>query len=447
MSFAAFILKLEADAKGVEKGVNTAVNHFKRLGATVKGIEQRQEAQRKMETKLATERLKPEERLNQLLRTREQIANRLARVEDPRTKNLYLQKQLEVEKNIAAARTAAARAPWIAAGRFAGGLLVGGGAVGAMANFSATAANELTDAQLTSGLSLQALQKLRAGADATGTSFPGLTRAAGNVRVAQSGALNGNAKMLKAFSQAGLSESDLRSMTPEEIFFKLAQGGANLGNVSALQKIFGEGSDEVIKAFGNGLGRAAERLERFGLLMDDSMIEALSGFKSDLQFARSALKQVAQWAAGGLTSGFLRLGLRAKSVGALFAGGGLDAAGELQARADLIGDSDYAESLARTKDLQQRLELAIERRDGEESDRQAAAEEEAKRYFRAYQARQERQRTSRFGTLGSGNHIDTDELAKIGLFRGGVSSRTPDSDRLDRIIRELQDLNREVRED
>lgn len=442
MSFAGFIIKLEADAKGVEKGVNVAQNHFKRLGTTVKEIEGRATKEREKQQKLAVERLKPEERLNSLLKTREQILGRIARVEDPRTKNLYLQKQVELEKQIAAARTVAARAPFKAAGRLAGGIALGAGVVGAGVNLAASNANELQDASLTSGLSLNALQKLQSGADATGTSFTGLTSAAKSVRVAQSAALNGNTKMLKAFEQAGIGQSDLRSMSSEDIFFRLAQGGANVGNVSALTKIFGEGSsDEVIKAFGNGLGEAAGRMDRFNLLMDDSMIEALADFKSGLQGSAATIKQLGRRALGGLAGGFMRLGKRAKSVGALFTGG-LDSAGDLQARADLIGDSDYGDSLAETKRLQGRLDLARQRRELE----QAGSQDELEADYNEWKyMRKVKDKKSSTGTLGSGNHIDSDELARIGLYRGGTDAGRLLQDQykeLQAIKRELEDIRR-----
>lgn len=440
MSFAAFILKLEADAKGVEKGVNVAQNHFKRLARTVRDIEKRREDQVKKETRMAMERLKPEEKLNSLLRTREQIAHRLARVEDQRIRGNYLQKQLETEKQITAIRasqaTAARASLFSRAGRIAGVAAIGGGIVGAGVNKGASLANELTDLQLTTGFSLEGLQKLRFGAGATGTSFQGLISAATNLRSAQSAALNGNEKQIKSFGQAGIGIGDIRKLTTEELFFKLSNGGANIGNASALQKLFGEGSSqEVIKAFGNGLSRAASLLDRFGS-STESTIQTLSGLKSGIQLVTASAVQFARWVTTGFASGVTGLGYLAKATFQYpFS---REAASNTLAKRELMFDDDYSASLAESSRLQQKLELSKERREGNDADRDAASQEDAEGWFRWYHANKNT-RSSHVGTMGSGNHIDTDQLAKIGLYRGGTAP-------VERILsdhtRELQRINR-----
>lgn len=487
MSFAAFVLKLEADSKGVGTGVNSAINHFKRLS---KEIETQQKKAAEINKKFSDEsfkRLKPEEQLNVLLHKRADIVNRISKTESETARRGYLLKQYELEKQIlgiqkqrvnaaaeldarlrgqlgaqlrknvvkggggispdaisdllhqipgaaSAARLAGILRPFGVAG---GAAAVGLGA-GGLALSAAGDANELKDLQLTSGLSLNALQKLKLGSTGTGTDFDGLVTGAKELRDSQSKAINGDAKALKHFQRLGISESDLSSLSTEELFFKIAGMGVTTQNFSSLQSVFGSGSDDVIKAFNNGLSGLTDKLEKFGAIIDDNTINELSSFKGSLQQINAAGAGVWSWFKSGLGKGFSRVNNNIASLMAL-ATGNTDAVGILQSENELLGDEDYGASLAHTRRLEQKLEDRKSARSKEDAEAEEDFWAEWEYLRNGTIAKTDKKKMRRNAESFGG--IDTDALARIGLFQGGTSETRKFQEN---ILREVRSIQRDI---
>lgn len=380
MSSAAFILKLEADAKGVERGTNAAISHFKRLGATVRDIEKRKDEQIRKDkelARLAFERLKPEQQLNSLLRTREQIANRIARVEDPRLKNSYLQKQLEIEQKIAAARIAGIGsavppvlgAPPVLAGA-AGGALAGG--------MGGTAKKFLGRFAGLAGVGMVG----RFGLDALNDPM----------QAAQLGrAVGVNSSMSQRLSLAAKASG----VDPSSVFDRV--GELKKGGLS---------TDEAIAKLDPKLLSLANSFSNLAI----SSSSAISGLERMVSIVRY-------------------LGTTAKAL--TFAGP------NLFNRA--VSNQFRTVDAPSVEEMQARLRERQESRDFEDWVEWVSGG--------TGPATEAKKKASRSGSRGGGgsNHIDTDELARIGLFRGGQTN-TPVTERLDRIHRELQQIRSEMDE-
>jgi hypothetical protein len=379
MSSAAFILKLEADAKGVERGTNAAISHFKRLGATVRDIEKRKDEQIRKDkelARLAFERLKPEQQLNSLLRTREQIANRIARVDDPRLKNSYLQKQLEIEQRIATARIAGMGshlppvlgAPPVLAGAAAGGALAGG----------------------MGGTAKKFLGRLAGPFAAGAFGRFGLDALNDPMQAAQLGrAVGVNSSMSQRLSLAAKASG----VEPSSVFDRV--GELKKGGLS---------TDEAIAKLDPKLLSLANSFSHLAI----SSSSAISGLERMVSIVRY-------------------LGTTAKAL--TFAGP------NWFNRA--VSNQFQTVDAPSVEEMQARLRERQESRDFEDwfewvSGGTGPATKEKKK--QAGRARG-----------GGSNHIDTDELARIGLFRGGQTN-TPVTERLDRIHRELQQIRSEMDE-
>lgn len=431
MSFAAFILKLEADTKGVNAGVNTAIGHFKRLGATVKEIEKRKEEMAKKtreEAKAAFERLKPEQQLNQLLRTREQLAHRLKNVENHQLKNSYLQKQLELEKQIAAVkeRQGGAFPTFSALGGRLGGLsslsripgvgrLVGGGLIGATvagvggaATGGVTSAEDIKDLSLKNGMSTDFIQRIMAGAAGTNTDFSSVMQVILDIQKNRSKALLGDKEATKSFGRLGFDKDRLSSMSSSDtalaLFDMVSSGAINENNMAAFFSVAEEGAKNILPGLNKGLSDMARN---FNGITSSDKIDALSAIGQSFREMWAGAK-----AAG---SGFLR-----------------NAAGFV------LGVND--DSGVDTSAMRERLAL-------KQAERQRAAEQAEGEDFNAELewlmggdvVKKTAKRRSNRGGVGN---IDTDSLARIGLFRGQSESKKFQED----LMKEVRSIQRDIAE-
>jgi hypothetical protein len=433
MSFAAFILKLEADAKGVEKGVNVAQTHLKRLGGTVKDIESRATKEKERQKREAEARLKPEEKLNQLLRTREQVLNRINRVDDPRTRNLYLQKQLEIEKQITAAkekqaantlrgRIGAAGGNLLgrlggARGAAIGAAVAGGATIGGAAVMGANTAIEDNDIAQQNGMTVGDIQRLRFSAKASRADFGQLLQVVLDIQKNRSQALLGDEGATKNFKRLGFSREKLAGQSAGDTAFSLfdmvGSGKINSNNMAAFFAVAEQGAKNILPALNRGLSEAARNFQGVDDGLSGSVALAAQVFSEGKAGVGNMVStsKVGQFFRGAIQKGLGLVGLDAP-------------AGNIQA-------------MQGTLDLKQ----------AERNLKESQAQEEARDWYRRWKAGEFGQDTKRGSRMGSGNHIDSDELARIGLFRGGASASAPVTERLDRIHNQLKELTDEVREE
>lgn len=445
MSFAAFILKLEADTRGVNAGVNTAIGHFKRLGASVKDIEKRKDEMAKKareEAKQAFERLKPEDRLNQLLRTREQIVQRIDRVDNPKIKNAYLQKQVELEKQIATAKKEQADAGRKGAIRSVAEFALGGGVIGLGARAGIGDAANIEAEALKAGLSPEAIQRLQFGANATGGDFRQILNTFLDVQKNRSGALMGDKEQIKSFSRLGYSTGDLAGMSPEQLFFdlsnKVQNGEINEGNIAAFFKVAEQGAKEVLPAMKRGLDDAARG---FGGLASSTnpVIAQLAEVHAAFVRIAATVKSTGAGFLRNTTAGALSLAKGGAAallnIPAMLGSDTAAAARDslLTEREQMWGDGDI--------DLTGALEAAKKRRELRDADARKSAEEEAKSYFEHYNAFIAPDAdTKRRNRKESFSQVDTDSLARIGLFRGANETKKFQED----ILRLVRDMQRDI---
>lgn len=445
MSFAAFILKLEADTKGVNAGVSSAINQFKKLGATIKEVEKR----RVEEHKAAQERLKPEEKLVQLMRTREQIANRIARVEDPKLKLSYLQKQVEVERKLTDLKKqqadAAANEKRKGVVSQVAGFVAAGGVAGMGARAGINSAHDIETGALKANISPEAFQRLQNATAASGGDFGNVLNTFLDVQKNRSGALMGDKEQIKNFGRLGYSQADLTRMSPEELFFDLSNkvqtGQINDSNIAAFFKVAEQGAKEILPAMKRGLDDAASGMLGF-VTTTSPAVRHLASIKTLFGEIGATAGGVGKWLLRGTTSGALGLGrLGAASllnIPAMLGSGRAAAARDniLDKRADQFSDGGDIDLTANYAAARQRREIL-------DAENREAAEEEAKREFIGHQEwmRQQRDNVKKSARRDNFGAVDTDELARIGLFRGGQAGQQKFQDD---ILREVRDIKQDI---
>ncbi len=147
-----------------------------------------------------------------------------------------------------------------------------GAALTANAMLFAKASMEMRDLSYVTGFSIDTLTKLKYAADLTGTSFSAIQTSVMFMSRSLREAQSPTSEMAKSLHELGLSARELKSSTPEEIFFTLANALAGVAdplerNALAMQ-IFGRGAVEIIP-FLDDLNRAMQEASGHAAFFSD----------------------------------------------------------------------------------------------------------------------------------------------------------------------------------
>lgn len=147
-------------------------------------------------------------------------------------------------------------------------------------------ADDLGKVSKQSGLTVESLSALRYAAQQNDTEFQNVADGLKKLRVAQVEATQGNQELADLFGEIGVSVSQLRSMSPEDLFFKVADATQTLGTEQErtylLTKLMGKSADELGSLMSNGatgIRQMMTEAERLGAVMSG---ETAEGIKASL---------------------------------------------------------------------------------------------------------------------------------------------------------------------
>jgi len=160
---------------------------------------------------------------------------------------------------------------------------VGGQLAGAL-SFTALAAglknavdkgDQLQDLANRFGVAADSLQRVGNAASLSGGSIEEVAGAMNKLARNAAEAVSGNQTMIEAFGRIGLSVSDLKSMTPDQIFLALSksvqQGGGSLQDFANAQKLAGDGAAKLMELLRMGPDAIMANGEAMGVWSNDTI--------------------------------------------------------------------------------------------------------------------------------------------------------------------------------
>lgn len=171
-------------------------------------------------------------------------------------------------------------------------------------------AKELRALQRQTDSSAESLQKLKL---FLGDSFETGLRVLYDFRKSQGEALSGVKETVEAFAKFGIKIDQIRSLSPEDIFKRIAQAvknGVSAEQFLAAVKLGGKSLEELLPKLGKDYGEFAKRLEKFNLVISESTIKTLAdsgkGWTLYKTLASAALQKVkAEMSVAAITLGHL----------------------------------------------------------------------------------------------------------------------------------------------
>lgn len=294
---------------------------------------------------------------------------------------------------------------------FARGL--GIASLGAFSKAALVAADDINTFAARSGLSLRAVQELKFAADETDTSLEAFGTSFRRLAQAQAEALSGG-QAGEAFQRLGVSLDEIKSLSPEGLFYRVAeaikQGGKEGVDLNSAVEVLGRSSMEILPAMQTGFDTLAEKAHAFGMVMEDDVVHQLAMANDTIDRFTQKAKIGLGWAIGQVME-------KVQFVG-----------GYLGAR---VGGASHADAVRLSRQVQ------AEDAAGRE------AERAARKPFQALTAPSVSSETAKAAQHdGVSLALPTaDALARIGLFRGGYDAAQ--KTREDQ-LRELRDMRRQI---
>jgi len=147
--------------------------------------------------------------------------------------------------------------------------------IGSLIQFGETVidnASHFDDLSKHLGISTDALQKLEFAARQSGASIDSFVRPFQTLAKNQIEAIKGSGEARDAFAAMGVTISDLKSKSVEQLFFQvaeaLAKGETNTVQMATALQLFGRSAGEILPAIKEGLGQSAEEAKKWGAVMD-----------------------------------------------------------------------------------------------------------------------------------------------------------------------------------
>jgi hypothetical protein len=381
-------------------------------------------------------------------------------------------------------------------------LLMGGAAVIAAGGFAklflnrsemATATKDLANAL---DLTVRAAQGIRAAAEVSRVSLDDVRAAIQHIEQAVSEAVTGSEEYQTAFKALGLTMDQVRKMTPEEIFNRLAKavqtGAISVGNFSQLLKIMGKDAKSLIPAMKSGFVDISKEMQ--GLGANRNVIDLLAEADTKIQKIKVSLSGVVGGFTTNLAAAAINLTKRASGfidlinpllhlINSPLKRQGFTRFDEFSRKtseAELFGDEEFGQSKEETSRLEaklqqrksiqeverQELKTIREKNDAHaheielekmsESQRRAALEHDRDALQTQMAATknavdrenlnkklldvQEKLARHKHTTGFTGENVQSDQFTKIGLFRGGAAMPT----RVLAVLNQQASIQREI---
>lgn len=279
---------------------------------------------------------------------------------------------------------------------FAGG--IGGQLAGAL-SFGAIAAglknaidkgDQLQDLANRFGVAAESLQRVGNAASLSGGSIEEVAGAMNKLARNAGEAISGNKTMEEAFTRIGLSVSDLKSMTPDQIFLALSksvqQGGGSLQDFANAQELAGRGAAGLMELLRMGPEAIMANGEAMGVWSGDTIqqlsnaSDAIKTFQNNITIAFGYVASLANPLIStfqALVESVTLLGLATKEAFT----GNFSGAKELVRAAQNVGNERNARE-AQTAKAKAVMGPAGDFTDPKEQEKQAKALEELKAGFR-----------------------------------------------------------------
>lgn len=163
--------------------------------------------------------------------------------------------------------------------RYLGGI-VGTGALISYAKQTISWASAMGDLAKRTGVSVEKLQEWGYAADLAGASQNDITAALRRLAIAQVEASEaGKGTAFEAFQRFGLALAEIKGLRTEELFERISvaiKGMAPSAQVTTdTVELMGRSADNLLPAFREGFGAAAEEARKLGLIIDKEDIEAI----------------------------------------------------------------------------------------------------------------------------------------------------------------------------
>lgn len=157
------------------------------------------------------------------------------------------------------------------------------------------------------GVSTEYLSGMGHAAELSGSSLEGLAKGQAKLSRSITDLGDGLSTQLIAFDRLGITYEDLKTLSPEEQFIKVAAAVGSLEDktlrAATAQQIFGRSGIELIPLFESGeAGMAAmrEEAERLGLVMSQDFADASAQFNDNLTRAQGVVTGIKRQVAEGL---------------------------------------------------------------------------------------------------------------------------------------------------
>lgn len=141
------------------------------------------------------------------------------------------------------------------------------GGFAAMIKGSIDAADKLGDLSKSTGIAVETLGGLGFAASQSGSSVEGVGKAVGKLNVHIAEAKSGVPEMVKLFQNVGLSIKDLNTLSPDQVFARIADkfaANTNAANAAAYgNKFFGKSYQEIIPTLDEGGDKIRQNVEYY----------------------------------------------------------------------------------------------------------------------------------------------------------------------------------------
>jgi hypothetical protein len=237
--------------------------------------------------------------------------------------------------------------------------------------------SKVSDLAQSLGISAENLQRMEYAASQLGLSLEEITKALTNMQRYAGEALGGNQRYMDIFGRMGVSMEELKSLSPDALFFKIAKNVKEAGYSSQMMAdgmtIMGRNGAMVLGAMRDGFADVARQADAAGVVIEEKVIGTLDRLADTSAGAMKRLKAyaavaigmpVAAWervwqVAGAMSAGMsltqaidLAAGMNVKGAARKSSGGAMDSADAVAA-----GATPSASSVSTTADALAKIGL------------------------------------------------------------------------------------------
>lgn len=229
--------------------------------------------------------------------------------------------------------------------------VIAGGALATLVRNFADAGDQLNKLSQKTGVAVEKLSELQYAAKLNDVGNEQLGDAFRKLSVNMQEAARGTGDAKDAFVALGISQKELRSLAPDQVFARIAESFSKIqdgaGKTELAVKLFGRSGSELIpllNAGSEGLNRMGEEARKLGVVISADTAAKAEAFNDNLTRLSTSLQGLGQSLAGPVLSGLSQLVeemTRATTQGGILAGvlQGLGSLGKIALQGGVDGDA------------------------------------------------------------------------------------------------------------